>query len=174
MAKPMLFVLLALCLVASGVAIGRVTLTGASRCGTAESESAGKRLVSSVGGSVESIALKARLPSPGGGAIGKPYGDRALLEPSLDGLRPNYPNPFNPTTTTFYFLSEPSHVALRVHDVSGRAVATLVDGWEEGGCVRSVEWNGTDEKGKGLPSGVYFLRIVTPRLDQTRKMVLLK
>jgi hypothetical protein len=83
-------------------------------------------------------------------------------------LQVNYPNPFNPSTTISYRLPTRSHVMLRVFDVSGRGVATLVDGVEEPG-YKSVQWDAT-----GVASGVYFCRLNTGDLVQTRKLLLLR
>jgi hypothetical protein len=175
MAKPVLCVLLALCLAAPVVALGKVAVTGASPCGAAVSASAGKHLVSSLGGSIEG-----RIPTTDCRAA---FTDatRALMgeTPSREqvpgvGLRPNCPNPFGPTTTVSYYLREPARVVLTVHDVSGRVIATLADGTDQGGQVRNIQWTGANESGDELPSGVYFLRMVTEHFDQTRKMVLLR
>ncbi len=83
-------------------------------------------------------------------------------------LKPNYPNPFNPKTEIFFTVPVSSQVRLEVFSVSGRKVATLVDGRCEEGD-HSVEWDAT-----GFGSGVYFYRITTPEFGETRSMVLLK
>ena len=83
-------------------------------------------------------------------------------------LQQNYPNPFNPTTTIGYQLPGVSHVALKVYDVLGREVATLVDGSQTAGS--HVVAFSADK----LPSGVYFYSIVADALHQVRKMILVK
>lgn len=71
----------------------------------------------------------------------------------------NYPNPFNPSTTMFYQLVENSDVSLEVYDVSGRRVATVVDGQRSAGYHAKV-WNAIDNSGITLASGLYFYRFV--------------
>ena len=83
-------------------------------------------------------------------------------------LSQNYPNPFNPSTTIKYQIPELSFVTLKVYDVLGIEVATLINGEKPVGSYE-VEFDGT-----GLPSGVYFYRLKTGSYFQTRKMVLLK
>jgi hypothetical protein len=88
--------------------------------------------------------------------------------PNSFQLAQNYPNPFNPTTTISYQLPTQSHVALKIFDVLGREVATLVNGLEEAG-YKSVAWDA-----RSVPSGVYFYRIVAGRYTETKKLLLLR
>ena len=83
-------------------------------------------------------------------------------------LQQNYPNPFNPTTTIGYQLPGVSDVAMRVYDVLGREVATLVDGRQTAGS--HVVGFSADK----LPSGIYFYSITAGAFHQARKMVLVK
>jgi hypothetical protein len=87
------------------------------------------------------------------------------------------PNPFNPRTTIEYSVAAPGHVNLRVYDVSGRVVRTLVDRDVEVG-EHKVAWDGTTDLGRHAASGVYFVKMEAPgRADSfraTRKLVLLK
>ncbi len=83
-------------------------------------------------------------------------------------LEQNYPNPFNPTTTIGYQLPALSDVAMKVYDVLGREVATLVDGRQTAGS-HVVEFSADK-----LPSGIYFYSITAGAFHQARKMVLLK
>jgi hypothetical protein len=90
-------------------------------------------------------------------------------------LANNLPNPFNPVTTIRYGIREPAHVSLKVYNVAGQLVKTLVDAFqspEAGGF--SVTWDGVDNAGQPVASGVYFYKLVTKGFTQTRKMVLLK
>jgi hypothetical protein len=83
-------------------------------------------------------------------------------------LAQNFPNPFNPTTTIVYSLSNREFVELSVFDLLGRKTATLASGVTEPGEHRI-----TFDAG-GLPSGVYFYRLRTRDFEQTRKFVLLR
>jgi len=82
------------------------------------------------------------------------------------GLKLNRPNPFNPITIIEYVLPSDDYVRLRVFDRHGREVALLVDGMREKG-LHAVTFNAT-----ALPSGMYFYRLESSRIFQTRKMVL--
>jgi hypothetical protein len=88
--------------------------------------------------------------------------------PTSFGLMQNSPNPFNPVTTLAYDLTSPARVSIKLYDVSGREVRTLVDGDVESGR-HSVVLSAV-----GLPSGVYFCRMMAGNFTETRKMTLLK
>ena len=83
-------------------------------------------------------------------------------------LAQNYPNPFNPTTLISYQLSAPSQVTLKVYDILGREMATLVNERENVGS-HSVKFDGS-----GLSSGVYFYRLTAGNFTATKKLVLMK
>ena len=89
-------------------------------------------------------------------------------------LYQNVPNPFNPTTVIRYDVPAGGGlVTLRVYDIAGRIVRTLVDGVHTPGSVE-VTWDGRDASGGPVASGVYFYRLVAPGYGETKKMVLLK
>jgi len=83
-------------------------------------------------------------------------------------LHQNYPNPFNPVTTIEYELAKPGWVSLKVYDMTGQQVASLVDGEVVIGLHR-VNWTPT-----GLASGVYFYTIAVNEFKQTRKLMFMK
>jgi hypothetical protein len=84
-------------------------------------------------------------------------------------LHQNYPNPFNPTTKISYSLPQSNNVTLRVYDILGKEVSTLVDEFQTQNSY-SVEFNASD-----LPSGVYFYKLyVAQQLIETKKMLLLQ
>jgi len=83
-------------------------------------------------------------------------------------LSQNYPNPFNPTTTIKYQIPELSFIILKVYDVLGNEIVTLVNEEKPSGSYE-VEFFGT-----GLPSGIYFYQLHTASFVETKKMVLLK
>ena len=85
----------------------------------------------------------------------------------------NSPNPFNPVTTIGYHMPNEAPVSIRVYDVSGRLVRTLVDGVVEPGRHQAV-WDGRSENGESVGSGVYFCVMETPEYRGSTKMTLLK
>jgi hypothetical protein len=88
-------------------------------------------------------------------------------------LARNYPNPCNPATTIEYSISRDSHVNLSVYNVRGQLVRTLLDGFQRSNRY-SIAWDGTDNQGRSVASGVYFCRINTEDFRQSRKMVLVR
>lgn len=88
-------------------------------------------------------------------------------------LFPAAPNPFNPATTIRYAVDAGVQAELVIHDVAGRRVKTLVSGFVEAG-THEVRWDGRDEDGRRVASGVYLYRLVAGRVVETRRMVLLK
>ncbi|MGD1049112.1 MAG: T9SS type A sorting domain-containing protein [Candidatus Krumholzibacteriaceae bacterium] len=88
-------------------------------------------------------------------------------------LRQNYPNPFNPATTVTYSVSERCEVTLKIYDISGKRVASLVDRQQEKGSY-VVRWNGKDERGSSLASGIYLYRLAAGNRTISKKMVLLR
>lgn len=89
-------------------------------------------------------------------------------------LQQNAPNPFNPTTQIAFAVPDGgARVSLRIYDLTGRLVRTLVDGNEPAG-TRSVTWSGENDQGQPVPSGTYFYRLTAPSFSEQKKMVLLK
>ena len=90
-------------------------------------------------------------------------------------LHQNYPNPFNPTTDIIFFVPDGDHrsVTLVVYDITGAKVRTLVDGRRPPGRF-VVRWDGRDDRGISVASGVYFCRMVQQGYVATRKMIFLK
>jgi hypothetical protein len=89
-------------------------------------------------------------------------------------LYPAAPNPFNPYTVIRYDVAGTgADVKIVVYDVTGRRVATLVDGFQSGGRKR-VTWNGRSDDGNRVATGLYFYRMTTPGFDMTKKMILLQ
>jgi ligand-binding sensor domain-containing protein len=88
-------------------------------------------------------------------------------------LLPLFPNPFNPETHIEYHLAEKSNVALEIYNVLGQKVRTLVRGTEETGVHHEV-WDGRDDAGRSMNSGVYFCRIRTEKFALSKKMILIR
>jgi plastocyanin len=88
--------------------------------------------------------------------------------PESFALDQNYPNPFNPSTTLRYRIPETQRVALKIYDVLGNEVATLIDGLEPAGS-REARFDGTDR-----PSGVYYARLEADHFTAVRRLTLMK
>ena len=86
---------------------------------------------------------------------------------------PNYPNPFNPTTTLQYDLPEDGMVNITVYDMMGRLVRTLVNDHQVSG-YKTIQWNGVNEARDPVGTGVYLYQIQAGDFRQTKKMILLK
>ena len=93
--------------------------------------------------------------------------------PAASRLYQSYPNPFNAHCTIRYDISISGRTSLKVFDVSGAVVRTLLDGWREPGGYSEV-WDGCDDTGKQLSSGVYMLRLEAGNFTVVRKVVMLK
>jgi thiol-disulfide isomerase/thioredoxin len=88
-------------------------------------------------------------------------------------LNQNFPNPFNPNTTLNYSLANEDKVMLIVYNMKGQCVKILVDGRFSAG-QHSITWDGTDEYGKPVSSGIYFYKMRSGDFQQTKKMILMK
>ncbi len=85
----------------------------------------------------------------------------------------NFPNPFNPSTKIAFDLPKASHVKLVIYDIVGREVAQVADADYPAGYTE-LTWNGTNNHGTMVSSGVYFYRISTEKWNKVKKMMLLK
>jgi hypothetical protein len=88
-------------------------------------------------------------------------------------LLQNRPNPLNPLTTFTYFLTAPGRVQLAIYDLEGRLVATVVDDSGQRGR-RSAVWNGKDDRGEAVASGVYFARLEAGGSADETKITLIR
>lgn len=98
---------------------------------------------------------------------------RVALTPTVFAVEQNYPNPFNPMTTIRYALPKTDDVEIRVYNITGQQVKTLVDKPHEAGYY-SVVWDGRNDLGSQVSSGTYFYVIKAGKNEAMRKMVLLK
>ena len=93
-------------------------------------------------------------------------------------LYPNYPNPFNPETWIPYQLAKDAEITIRIYSTSGKIVRTLFSGHQASGYYisrdRAAYWNGRNEFGEAVASGVYIYELVTPSFKQTKKLVIMK
>ncbi len=101
----------------------------------------------------------------------EPEEPEAVIE-SYD-LMQNFPNPFNPITTIEYQIPEEADVVLEVYTIMGQRVRKLIEEWQSAG-VHSVFWDGTNDAGIRMPTGVYFYRIRAGAYANTKKMILVK
>jgi hypothetical protein len=114
--------------------------------------------------------------TPGGyfryGTTGIGDGQSASL-PTEFGLKQNYPNPFNPETNIQFMVPKASNVSIEIFNILGQRVKSLVSESKEAG-VYSVRWDGANEDGQNVPSGVYFYKMVAGDFAQTNKMIMLR
>ena len=88
-------------------------------------------------------------------------------------LLSNYPNPFNPTTNIRYEINAPGLVEIRIYDVTGREIRTLVSAQMDAGSYQ-VSWNGETSTGIKAAAGVYFYQLTLNGTAETKKMLLIK
>ncbi|MCL2064748.1 MAG: T9SS type A sorting domain-containing protein [Candidatus Cloacimonetes bacterium] len=98
--------------------------------------------------------------------------DETIL-PTQTELVGNYPNPFNPETTLHFKLANNSRIVIEVFNIRGQIVKSLVDEYFSAGDYK-VHWNGTDDMERSVTSGIYFYRMKTDDIVQTKRMLLLK
>jgi len=97
-----------------------------------------------------------------------------ILEiPKQFELMQNYPNPFNPTTMIRFAMPKNAFVTLKIYDMLGREVKTLISGERNAGSY-SIEWNGSNNYGSRVASGAYIYRIIAGDFSSVKKMILLK
>jgi len=97
----------------------------------------------------------------------------ATVSPDKFTLSQSYPNPFNPTCEIGYALLTDCRVMLSIYNMLGQKVRVLVDQYQEAG-YKSVTWDGKDDQGQEVTSGVYFYRLDADDFTQTHKMILMK
>jgi len=97
----------------------------------------------------------------------------ARLIPLKAHLKQNWPNPFNPSTRIEFTLPSAQNLRLNIYDVNGKLIRRLVDTKVSRG-VNIVEWDGKNDKGKSVNSGVYYYRILSGKFSETKKMILLR
>ncbi len=108
------------------------------------------------------------------GWVPVPVNDDVIIQPTLNKLYQNYPNPFNPETTIKFTAEDAERAEIVIYNIKGQKVKTLVNKVLPAG-EHSVVWNGKDEKGKNVSSGIYFYKlIVDDKTIETKKCLLLK
>lgn len=94
--------------------------------------------------------------------------------PDKFSLTQNYPNPFNPNTKIQFSLPSENKVSLIIHDITGQEIRNLVDHDVMGGGKYTVDWDGTDNFGNKVTSGIYFAKMLVSQMQKTIKMNLVK
>jgi hypothetical protein len=100
-------------------------------------------------------------------------GDQLVEVPTEFALSQNYPNPFNPTTTIKYALKENAQVTLKIYNMLGQEVRTLINARQEAG-YKQVVWDGLNNFGSPVASGVYIYQIHAGSFVKAHKMILMK
>ncbi|MBN1352144.1 FG-GAP repeat protein [candidate division KSB1 bacterium] len=118
-----------------------------------------------IGNGVDLKILKATITTGVSSHVAQKVEDFSLFQ--------NYPNPFNPSTTIAFKLPETEKVTLKVYNVFGQLVCTLLDQQMSSG-LHKIAWNGLDSRNLKVTSGVYFYRLETSNHVQTKKMILVK
>jgi hypothetical protein len=95
------------------------------------------------------------------------------ISPGHFELYQNYPNPFNSNTTIEYNLNQRSNVKIKIYDILGKEIITLVNNFESPG-KNSITWNGTDKTGNPVSTGVYIYNLILGDKSYTKKMLLIK
>ena len=96
-----------------------------------------------------------------------------VLIPQITKLQQNIPNPFNPETTIHYSMKDAGRVKIEIFNIKGEKIRTLVDEYKNVG-YHSTIWNGKDNSGKTVASGMYFYNMRTEKYHKIRKMLLIK
>jgi flagellar hook assembly protein FlgD len=91
----------------------------------------------------------------------------------VTSLASAYPNPMNPTATIRYTVGVPGKVTLRVFDVTGRVIKTLVEETKTTGAY-AVVWDGTNDRGEKVASGVFFYQFEAPGYQSAKKLVIVQ
>jgi hypothetical protein len=99
--------------------------------------------------------------------------DNVIVQTPEVFLHQNYPNPFNPTTTINYSLKENSKVSLKIYNIKGQKIKTLVNDVLPAGEYSAI-WNGRDSNGNQVSSGIYFYKLKAGDFQKVKKMILLK
>lgn len=93
--------------------------------------------------------------------------------PVITEFKGNYPNPFNPATTLSYAVSESGLVALEIYNIRGEKIRTLLNQEMQPGLY-TLRWDGSNDKGETMPSGIYFAKFSAGDYNSSRKMIMMK
>ena len=99
--------------------------------------------------------------------------DNSTALPKSFALKQNYPNPFNPSTEIAFTLEQTSNITLTIFNVLGQKVKVLADGSKNAG-THSLNWDGRDQMGAMVSTGLYFYTLTDGNTSITKKMALMK
>lgn len=131
----------------------------------------GLEITRTIGGSLKPGVITAKIDKPG--IYGLVYDANSSVLPKSLELSQNYPNPFNPTTTIRFGLPDASRVQLTIYNVLGQQVRELIRENRSAG-YHEVHWDGKNQKGKAVVSGMYIYRLETAAGVDVKKMLLVK
>jgi len=95
-------------------------------------------------------------------------------EPTIISLSPNFPNPFNSETKVIFGLSSPQNVSLKIYDITGKLVKTLIDNERLEAQFHHILWDGSNDLNHSISSGMYYLRLTANGTQKMMKMLYLK
>ncbi|MBL8008930.1 MAG: T9SS type A sorting domain-containing protein, partial [Ignavibacteria bacterium] len=104
--------------------------------------------------------------SGGGGGLEKRNGEASVIPDQFE-LSQNYPNPFNPSTTISFGIPEPSNVTLMIYNIQGQEVRTVFGNFLDAGYYDAV-WDGKDDEGNQVSSGIYIYRLQAGKFLQSK------
>ncbi len=104
----------------------------------------------------------------------KNVSENISLLPDEYQLYQNFPNPFNPETNIYFTLKENSIVTLEIYDILGRRVKSLISNEQMNAGLQNIKWNGADQSGNKVASGIYIYRIKANNFSSSKKMMLIK
>jgi hypothetical protein len=96
-----------------------------------------------------------------------------VIQPIINTLIGNFPNPFNPETTIRFNTAKAEHVTIDIFNIRGQRIKTLLNEYVNSGN-HSIVWNGTNDNGQSVSSGVYFYQMKAGEYTSVRRMVLMK
>ncbi len=106
--------------------------------------------------------------------INSPLAVNTEAIPEVFELKQNYPNPFNPTTVINFSLPAASQISLKIFDILGREIKTLISDYKERGNY-SIQWDGKDDNGNIVQSGTYFYRLISgDKASAVKKLIFIK
>jgi len=86
----------------------------------------------------------------------------------------NYPNPFNPKTNITFQLPQASQISLKIYNINGALIKTLINDQNKTKGTHSVKWNGTDDSHQGVASGIYLIKLQTEENSNIKRCVFIK